>query len=82
MLAKALLEFGAQFHFDSIELLDHEIRVVARVRGKTARCPDCRCRSSLVHSRYVRSIRDLPISGKNVSLLVRKDERGHSTMNR
>ncbi len=71
MLANALFGFGARVRFDSFELLESEVRVFAHISGKTSRCPDCRCRSSRVHSRYIRTIKDLPISGKNVSLQIR-----------
>lgn len=35
-----------------------------------ARCPDCGCPSSRVHSRYVRQIKDLPAQGRSVELRV------------
>ncbi len=35
-----------------------------------ARCPECRCQSRRVHSRYWRKAADLPVSGNRVAILV------------
>jgi transposase len=71
MLAISLFGLKDRVHFDSIDVLDREIRIAAHLIGKASRCPDCRYRSRRIHSRYIRTVKDLPISGKNVSLQIR-----------
>lgn len=71
MPANRLYGYGPRVRFDSVEMLDRELRVMAHINGRTSRCPDCRCRSRRVHSQYIRTVKDLPISGKKVSLQIR-----------
>jgi transposase len=49
---------------------DH-LTIVATARQKTAACPDCAALSCRVHSRYHRTLGDLPWQGRPVTLRVR-----------
>jgi transposase len=49
---------------------DH-LAIVATARPKTAACPDCAALSCRVHSRYDRTLGDLPWQGRPVTLRVR-----------
>ncbi|MFJ9768012.1 transposase family protein [Streptomyces erythrochromogenes] len=42
------------------------VRVSARTRSRSVRCPDCSVRSSRVHSTYERRLADTPIGGQPV----------------
>ncbi len=49
-------------------VVDGVVEVSGRVTNNGARCPDCGTSSSSCHSRYVRTLSDLPISGAIVKL--------------
>ena len=49
-------------------VVDGVVEVSGRVPGSIGRCPDCGTASSSCHSRYVRTLSDLPISGAMVKL--------------
>ena len=49
-------------------VVDGVAEVSGRVSGAFGRCPDCGTASSSCHSRYVRTLSDLPISGAMVKL--------------
>lgn len=51
-----------------------KVEVVAVSSKKTAVCPHCNCPSHKKHSRYVRRLRDLPVSGKQVTLLLQTNK--------
>lgn len=48
--------------------VDGVVEISGRVAGAAGRCPDCGTSSSSCHSRYVRTLSDLPISGAIVKL--------------
>jgi len=50
---------------------DGEMVIVVRAQALDAACPDCRRRSTAVHSTYVRHPADLPSLGRGVRLAVR-----------
>jgi transposase len=49
-------------------VVDGVVEVSGRVAGLVGHCPDCGTPSSSCHSRYVRTLWDLPISGAQVLL--------------
>src|SRR5690554_2061751 len=49
-------------------VIDGVVEVLGHVAGAVGRCPDCGTSSSSCHSRYVRTLSDLPISGALVKL--------------
>ena len=49
----------------------YHLTIVATARQKTAACPDCAALSCRVHSRYDRTLSDLPWQGRSVTLRVR-----------
>ena len=55
---------------DSVTRADDGIVVTAHAEARSALCPLCNSASSRVHSRYVRTISDLPCSGRGVCLRV------------
>jgi transposase len=55
----------------SVDKDDHSWRVNAATNPPAAPCPDCGALSTARHSSYVRHLRDLPVQGRPVKLLVR-----------
>ena len=49
-------------------VVDGEVEISGRLAGAAGHCPDCGTPSSSCHSRYVRTLSDLPISGAAVKL--------------
>src|SRR6266516_2690978 len=58
------------FSIEQITLADGVITVLAQSRTTRASCPVCASLSSRVHSRYERTLSDLPWSGRTVRLVV------------
>ncbi|MDZ4309634.1 MAG: ISL3 family transposase [Cypionkella sp.] len=56
---------------EAIEMSDGQITVVARSSSQSSCCPRCAAVSVSVHSRYVRTLADLPSHGSAVSLQLR-----------
>lgn len=46
------------------------IYITCKISTSKANCPYCGCTSNLVHSKYIRTINDLPIQNNQVKLLV------------
>ena len=59
---------------DDVNLEAEIVTIAARVSGDVACCPGCGGASHRVHSRYQRTIADLPLAGYRVTihLLVRR----------
>ena len=60
---------------ENLEYINHqtnieEIQIKARSNLTESRCPYCGCLSSGVHSRALRKLKDLPIQGKKVNLIL------------
>ena len=51
--------------------ITNEVTVTVRAASPTASCPCCEAISKRVQSRYTRTLRDLPASGRLVHLMVR-----------
>ncbi len=58
------------FSIDQVTFVDGVILVLAQSQRKSATCPDCAHPSSRIHSRYQRTLTDLPWSGRLVRLVV------------
>jgi transposase len=58
------------FSIEHITLAYEVITVLAQSQTMQARCPACASLSSRVHSRYKRTLSDLPWSGRIVRLVV------------
>src|SRR5579883_3058373 len=56
------------FAIEQSELIDTVLVITARSQMSSALCPDCGTLSSSIHSRYQRTLADLPISGYRVRL--------------
>src|SRR5712691_9861992 len=52
-------------------IIAHEVTVTVRAASPTASCPCCGTISKRIQSRYTRTLRDLPASGRLVHLIVR-----------
>ena len=69
LLASIVLHLTA-LHLDTVEVGDQQITLVLSSRQCVARCPECHCRSHSVHSRYVRTLRDVPLAALAVCLRI------------
>ena len=58
------------FRISSVENTDERLTIGAEAKSGRARCPDCQVLSRAIHSHYQRSPRDLPVSGKQVRLVL------------
>ena len=53
-----------------IKKVNDIIYITCKISISNANCPYCGCTSNLVHSKYIRTINDLPIQNNQVKLLV------------
>jgi transposase len=60
----------AALHLDALDVDDHQITLVLSSRRRTAQCPDCHSRSHWAHSRYTRTVSDIPIASHAVHLRI------------
>lgn len=58
------------FHLNSIKVDKQQITLSLSSYRRTARCPGCQTRSHRVHSRYVRTVHDLPVAGITLRLRI------------
>jgi len=58
------------FRINSVENTNDRLIIGAEAKSGRARCPKCQVLSSAIHSHYLRSPRDLPVSGKRVRLVL------------
>ena len=70
MLASFLLPDVPGLHLDAILTEDQTIHITMTSTQPTAACPVCAQASSRIHSRYQRSVRDLPWAGHTVQVLL------------
>jgi hypothetical protein len=70
MELSALLSFFPGLTIDSLHLVDGTLTLQAHRAALHACCPTCQQPSLRVHSRYLRTPRDLPISDHTVRLLL------------
>ncbi len=66
MRMATLFPHWAGLRLTRTELSPDELIIEAAPRAASARCPDCRCRSRRVHSRYTRRLADQPIGERRV----------------
>ncbi len=67
-LLESLLPSEVQLRIDRVALEGNDIVVEAETRSGSALCPRCRRRSTTLHSRYRRRLRDQPCRGRPVRL--------------
>lgn len=60
----------ACFVVEGVSIADDVAVVAVRASASAARCPSCATGSRRVHSRYARTLRDLPMAGRRVCLSV------------
>ena len=65
------LLFGEKLQLQSLEIGADHVSLSAITTAAAAECPICGCASSRVHSRYTRTVRDLPWHGRSVILHLR-----------
>jgi transposase len=70
VLPLALLPASVAVSIDGVVLGDTTITLLLRTAATTARCPGCGALSHHVHSRYVRTVRDLPYQGRPTTLSI------------
>jgi transposase len=66
-----LLPDSSRLSVESVSYVDGAVAIVAFVTGDTASCPLCGVCSGHVHSRYGRTLRDLPLQGVSVRMSLR-----------
>lgn len=73
-IGKLIALDGLYVSLESIDEDGGQLTLSARSRAHGAICPCCGSRSTSVHSSYIRTVADLPVSGRNVllRLLVRR----------
>lgn len=57
-------------HIESVALDANKVIMTVAVRAMTAPCPLCQRSSTRVHSHYRRTVADLPVSGREVTVVV------------
>lgn len=64
----------AEVELETIHVADNQVAIVARSTQPDGRCPQCHTLSRRIHSRYTRTVADLPCVGRalTVSLRVRR----------
>jgi transposase len=70
MPATLLFPHLQSMHIERIALDTNKVTMTVAVDSVTAHCPLCQCSSTRVHSRYQRTVADLPISGREVAVVV------------
>jgi transposase len=58
------------FTLDRVETVGAGMEMFVRPVGRTSACPDCGELTSRIHSRYRRSLGDLPLAGRPVRLIL------------
>lgn len=66
MLWDTLLPNISDIAIENIEFSDSSVEIKLHTKSSTSHCPDCKMVSSKVHSRYVRTISDLPWANSSV----------------
>ena len=52
--------------YEQYEIIGNEIHIHVKSKNKVQECPQCGSKTKKVHSRYIRTIQDLPIGDKKV----------------
>ena len=65
---QALLPEPSELRLERVERTSNLILIVVKAAPQSAACPDCRVLSHRIHSRYERTLRDLPRHGATVRL--------------
>ncbi|MGO8949406.1 MAG: transposase family protein [Ktedonobacterales bacterium] len=60
----------AALRLDALDVDDQQITLVLSSRRSTAQCPDCHSRSHWMHSRYTRTVSDVPVASSAVRLRI------------
>src|SRR5579859_4414038 len=55
-------------HLEQLTAMEEGITAIVSLTAENGSCPDCQIGSSRVHSRYQRTLMDLPASGLSVHL--------------
>jgi transposase len=58
----------SSLHLEQLPVTEERITFLVRLTTESGRCPDCQVASSRVHSRYQRTLEDLPSSGLPVQV--------------
>lgn len=70
MPTKLLFPQLQAMRIDNVALDGNTVTLTVAVQGPAAPCPCCQCTSTRVHSRYRRTVADLPVSGRAVAVVV------------
>lgn len=69
-IEKLLKALDDKLEVTEIKKVNDIIYITCNIGTAKANCPYCGCTSNLVHSKYIRTISDLPIQNNQVKLLV------------
>ena len=69
-MEELIQEMDKNLDYERHELHRNEMRIYVRSIRETAECPYCGDSSEQVHSRQERTLKDLPMQGKKVKLLL------------
>jgi transposase len=70
-MARGISIAPAGLFVERLETTADKITVLARLSSETAACPSCTQLSKSIHSRYERSLSDLPSDGRAVEIKIR-----------
>jgi len=70
MEGNSLLPLSEGMQIEQMQTSENEVRVVVIATHPISRCPLCRQLSCSIHSRYQRTVRDVPCGGRRIQLLL------------
>ena len=71
-MEELIRELDKHLDYERYELHGNEMNIYVRSTRKVASCSYCGTPSDQVHSRQIRTLKDLPIQGKKVKLLLKQ----------
>ena len=71
-MKELIQELDKNLQYERYELHGNEMSIYVRSTRKAASCPYCSAPSDQVHSRQIRTLKDLPMQGKKVKLLLKQ----------
>jgi transposase len=69
--SQVLLPSGAGLVLEQVQLCGQVVQLIVRCDALGAHCPSCTCWSETVHSRYQRTVADLPVADRQVVVHLR-----------
>ncbi len=70
MVLKALFPHLSSYRFCGVAISSEQLTFMLQPRTVCSKCPVCKKRSRIVHSRYVRTLAELPVCGLHLCLIL------------